>query len=97
MLDLPPDMKWLTVAELAAILGLRPQTIHNRLNLCPETLPPATRVPGLRGPRWSVRIVREWQAYFDPPKLGEPIPRRRGRPRKAEAIIRRNHNQPSRD
>ena len=89
MHDLPPDMKWLTVAELAAILGLRPQTIHNRMNLCPETLPPATRVPGLRGPRWSVRIVREWQARFDPPEISEPVRRHRGRPTKAEVMARR--------
>lgn len=87
-LDLPPEMRWLTVADLAAILGLRPQTIYNRMSSCPETLPPATRVPGLRGPRWSARLVREWQAKFDPPDLGEP-PRRRGRPTKSESIARR--------
>jgi predicted DNA-binding transcriptional regulator AlpA len=88
MLDLPPEMRWLTVADLAAILGLRPQTIYNRMSTCPDTLPPATHVPGLRGPRWSPRLVREWQAKYDPPNLGEP-PRRRGRPTKAEMVARR--------
>jgi hypothetical protein len=38
-------MKWLTVADLAAILGLRPQTIYNRMSSCPDSLPPATRIP----------------------------------------------------
>lgn len=84
------ELKWLKIADLAAILGLRPQTIHNRLSLHPETLPPATRVPGLRGPRWSVPLVREWQARFNPPALEEIAPpRRRGRPTKAETVLRR--------
>lgn len=86
--DFTAEMRWLTVADLAAILGLRRQTIYNRMSTCPETLPPATRVPGLRGPRWSPRLVREWQAKYDPPDLGEP-PRRRGRPTKSESIARR--------
>lgn len=87
--ELPPEMRWLTVADLAAILGLRRQTIYNRMSTCPETLPLATHVPGLRGPRWSVRVVREWQARFDPPDLGE-VPPRRGRPTKAETVTRRS-------
>ena len=88
MPDLPTEMRWLTVAELAAILGLRPQTIYNRMCRCPETLPCAVRVPGLRGPRWSVRAVKEWQAAFETSDFGGP-PRRRGRPTKAESVIRR--------
>jgi len=87
-IEVPPEMRWLTVTELAAILGLRPQTIYNRMSTCPETLPPATRIPGFRGPRWSPRLVREWQAKFDPLDLGEP-PRRSGRPTKSESILRR--------
>ena len=89
--DLPPDMRWLTAADLGVILGLKLQTIYNRLCSNPETLPPTTRIPGFRGPRWSARVVREWQAKFDPRDAGEPaLPRRRGRPSKAEAIARRN-------
>ncbi len=89
--DLPPDMRWLTAADLGAILGLKLQTIYNRMCARPETLPPATRVPGFRGPRWSVRVVREWQAKFDPRDTVESIPlRHRGRPTKAEAIAYRN-------
>jgi predicted DNA-binding transcriptional regulator AlpA len=87
-LDPTFEMRWLTVADLAAILRLKPQTIYNRMSICPETLPPATRVPGLRGPRWSARLVREWQAKYDPPDLGE-TPRHRGRPTKIETIARR--------
>ena len=88
MLDPKSEMRWLTVSDLAAILGLRPQTIYNRMSTYPDTLPPATYVPGLRGPRWSVSLVREWQAKYNPPSLGEP-PRRRGRPTKAEMMARR--------
>jgi len=89
MSDLPKELRWLTVADLAVILGLRPQTIYNRMSTCPETLPPATRIPGFRGPRWSPRIVREWQAKYDPRDLEENLPRRPGRPTKAEMIERR--------
>lgn len=85
---IPAGVAWLTVADLAVILGLKRQTIYNRLCSCPETLPPATRVPKLRGPRWSLRIVREWQARFDPVELDDP-PRRPGRPAKAEEVARR--------
>ncbi|WP_146214645.1 helix-turn-helix domain-containing protein [Azospirillum thermophilum] len=81
-------MTWLTVADLAVILGLKKQTIYNRLSSSPETLPPATRVPKLRGPRWSLRIVQEWQARFDPSERSG-VPRRPGRPTKAEEVARR--------
>ena len=86
--DIAGELRWLTVADLAVILGLRPQTIYNRLCACPETLPPATRVPRLRGPRWSARVVREWQAQFDPP-TGIETPVKRGRPKKGDSIRRR--------
>ena len=85
---IPPGMTWLTVADLAVILGLKRQTIYNRLSSCPETLPPATRVPKLRGPRWSPRVVQEWQARYDPSGLPD-VPRRSGRPTKAEEVARR--------
>lgn len=86
--DIPPDMRWLTVADLAVILGLKRQTIYNRLCTCPETLPPVTRLPTFRGPRWSPRVVREWQARFDPLEFVEQRARI-GRPTKAEQIARR--------
>jgi hypothetical protein len=89
--DIPSDMKWLTVADLAAILGLKPQTVYNRLSACPETLPPVTRVPSLRGPRWSPRIVRDWQAMYDPPAF-EPK-HRPGRPTKIESVARRGFSE----
>ncbi len=85
---IPPGMTWLTVADLAVILGLKKQTIYNRLSSCPETLPPPTRVPMLRGPRWSPRVVQEWQAQYDPVGLLDNPPRP-GRPTKAEEIARR--------
>ncbi len=87
--DIPPDMRWLTVADLAVILGLKRQTIYNRLCTCPETLPPVTRLPTFRGPRWSPRVVREWQGRYDPPSV-PPERRHPGRPTKAEQIARRN-------
>lgn len=89
--DIPADLRWLTVSDLAVILGLKPQTIYNRLSACPETLPPVTRVPTLRGPRWSPRIVREWQSKYDPQQL-PAFHSRPGRPTKAEQIARRGLN-----
>lgn len=86
---IPPEMKWLTVADLAEILRLKPQTIYNRLCRQPDTLPPATRVPGFRGPRWSLKIVRDWQAQYEPVELIEMPRRRPGRPTKAEQVARR--------
>ncbi|MBC7907970.1 MAG: DNA-binding protein [Rhodospirillaceae bacterium] len=85
---IPPEMKWLTVKDLAEILRLKPQTIYNRLCTQPDSLPPATRVPGFRGLRWSMRMVREWQAQFEPVELLE-APRRPGRPTKADMVARR--------
>ena len=81
-------MRWLTAADLAEILRLKRQTIYNRLCTQPDSLPPVTRVPGFKGPRWSLRIVREWQAQFDPVELLD-APRRPGRPTKAETVARR--------
>ncbi len=82
------ELKWLTAGELALILGLARQTIYNKLQTCPAGLPPPTRVPNLRGPRWSQQAVREFQARFDPPGIREAPPRR-GRPTKADQIARR--------
>jgi predicted DNA-binding transcriptional regulator AlpA len=83
-----PEMQWLTVADLAQILSLKRQTIYNRLSSHPDSLPPATRVPKLRGPRWSMRVVREWQAQYDPAGIAG-IARHKGRPTKAETIAKR--------
>jgi predicted DNA-binding transcriptional regulator AlpA len=82
------QLRWLTTADIAAILGVSRQTIYNHLATNPDSLPPVTKIPGWRGPRWSMKIVREWQALHDPPTVALP-PRRVGRPRKAEAIARR--------
>lgn len=82
------ELRLLTVADLAALIGLKRQTIYNRLCECPESLPPATRIPTIRGPRWTIAAVREWQARLDPAKLDAPR-RRSGRPTKAEEIARR--------
>ena len=84
------QLRWLTTADIAAILGVSRQTIHNHLTSNPDSLPPVTTIPGWRGPRWSIKVVREWQALYDPPTVS--LPRRRvGRPRKAEAIARRRY------
>lgn len=82
------QLRWLTTADIAAIFGVSQQTIHNHLTNNPESLPPVTTIPGWRGPRWSIKVVRDWQALYDPPTVSLP-PRRVGRPRKAEAIARR--------
>ena len=85
------QLRWLTPADLAGILGVSRRTIYNHLTTHPDSLPPVTRIPGWQGPRWSLKIVREWQALHDPPAVTLP-PRRVGRPRKAEAIARRKQD-----
>jgi hypothetical protein len=79
---------WLKAQDLACVLGLKLQTIYNRVSAAPETLPPITWRPGYRGPRWSRTAVAEWQAQFNPPSLLD-APRRRGRPSKLDEIARR--------
>lgn len=86
--SVPDEIILLTVADLAAVLRLKRQTIYNRLCNCPETLPPAMRIPTLKGPRWSARVVREWQERFEQGDL-DAMPRKAGRPTKAIEIARR--------
>ncbi len=88
IVPIPEELRLLTVGDLAAILGLKRQTVYNRLCGCPETLPAITRIPTIRGPRWTIAAVREWQARFDPANL-DLSSGTRGRPTKREEIARR--------
>ena len=89
--DSPAD-GYLTVADLAAILCLKPQTIYNRLCSRPDSLPPPSHLPCTRGPRWSRMVVNEWRRKYDP-GTSEIMPSHRGRPTKAEQIARRRLNE----
>lgn len=74
----------------APILGLSLKTLQNQYSKNPDQFPPAIRIPGARGPRWTVQAIQEWlssrPAYSPPPPVAEQPPRRgRGRPRIALA------------
>jgi len=42
------QLRWLTTADIAAILGVSRQTIYNHLATNPDSLPPVTTIPGWR-------------------------------------------------
>lgn len=76
-------------AQLAAMLGLAPRTIYNRLHAGGD-LPPVVRIGRL--PRFAVADVQAWvdaKRGISVPQPAEPPRRRPGRPRKAEQIARR--------
>jgi hypothetical protein len=52
----------------------------------PRLLPPVTRIPDLKGSRWTARIVRAWLDQYAPLPTGPNGPRRRGRPRKVDQM-----------
>lgn len=90
--------RYLTVYELAALIGAHEITVYKRLRSDPELLPRVTRIAGRV--LFDSRDVIEW---FDarragivvaPPTslvaMGEEPKRRRGRPTKAEQAHRRS-------
>jgi hypothetical protein len=50
------QLRWLTMADIAAIFGVSRQTIYNHLTNNPDSLLPVTTIPGWRGPRWSMKV-----------------------------------------
>lgn len=75
-------------AELAAMLGLATRTIYNRLHTKGD-LPPVMYLGRL--PRFAITDVHEWlnAKRSSGSTVTSPVPRRRGRPTKAEQIARR--------
>lgn len=76
------------VNELASFLGLKPNTIHDRLCRRPETLPRPIESGGKAPPRWLVEDVLTWargEKRAAPNAQSHPQAYqgvRRGRPRK---------------
>ncbi|HEY1720349.1 MAG TPA: hypothetical protein VGG27_03825 [Magnetospirillaceae bacterium] len=83
----PAELVYLDAGQLAQVLRCSKQTIYNRLSSYSWSLPPPTRLPGTRGPRWLPSVVREWQLQHQRNK--EAGSRQRGRPTKAQQIAKR--------
>ena len=90
--------RYLTVYELAALIGVHEITVYKRLRSTPELLPRVTRFGGRI--LFESRDVAEWcdarrgaivvAPLPAPAAVGETPKRRRGRPTKAEQALRRN-------
>ncbi len=79
--------KLLTVAELAELLNMAPQTIYNRHSMG-GNLPPCVRLG--RALRFPVDGVTDWvNQQIETPVPVHCTPRRPGRPTKAEQVARR--------
>jgi len=52
----------LTLNELAAIIGRRPETIKKDLKRNPLAVPPRMQIPGTRLLRWRANDVSAWLA-----------------------------------
>ena len=73
-----------TETTLAPVLGISKKTLQNLYSKSPWLLPPAIRIPGARGPRWTPQAVQEWLSDRPrhTPKIAPVAPRRKaGRPR----------------
>lgn len=68
----------ITSSELAAILGLSPNTIHSALVRRPDRLPPPIRIPGSNRLIWRRKDVDTWIDAFQ----SQPANPIRGRPLK---------------
>ena len=49
-------------ASLANLLILSKKSVQNIYSKTPHLLPPAIKIPGARGPRWTVQAIEEWLA-----------------------------------
>ena len=53
-------MQLINSEQLAQLLGVKVQTIHNKVSTRPEHLPPIVRLEGFKGPRWRHEDVEAW-------------------------------------
>lgn len=71
-------------AALADLLILSKKSVQNIYSATPHLLPPAIKIPGARGPRWTSQAIDEWLATR-PQHTPKPIPqltrKKVGRPR----------------
>lgn len=83
--------------QLAQLIGKTPKSILADRSRAPHRVPPACTAPGTRTPLWITAEVVAWVAQHREPADRmhktiapvEPGSRRRGRPKKAEQIARR--------
>ena len=72
-------------AALASILCISKKTLQNLHSSAPWLLPPAVRIPGARGPRWTMESVQTWldsRPAHTPKPAPQPKPQKKvGRPR----------------
>ena len=75
--------KAITIPELAAAIGANPRSLRNAFYLRPEDFPPATYLPGCRGPRFLMPDALAWLESRKTPSAPPPVAasRSQGRPR----------------
>lgn len=71
----------LTYSDLADRWGCRRRSLIQLYSQAPQRLPPAVRLPGVRGPRWRLAEVEAWESGHLQPATAISPGRPRGRPR----------------
>jgi predicted DNA-binding transcriptional regulator AlpA len=56
---IPLPMRWLTAAEVGALLGYSERQVQNRI-ACRPDFPKALRLDGIGHPRWKASEVAQW-------------------------------------
>ena len=79
-----------TEQTLADLLCVSKKTLQNLYSKTPWLLPPAIKIPGARGPRWTQAAIDEWlseRPRHTPKPAPQPTTKRKvGRPRIAQAV-----------
>lgn len=57
--SIPLPMRWLTAAEVGALLGYSERQVQNRI-ACRPDFPKALRLDGVGHPRWKASEVAQW-------------------------------------
>jgi hypothetical protein len=81
---IPNDL--LSSADLANRWGVALKTLQNRLSVSPSDFPPIIRLPVVRGPRWWLTDVVDFERAAREPAARRPPPRPRGRPRICKGV-----------
>ena len=72
------SLKLIDVYDLAGIFGCHFHTLQNQYTNNPELFPPAIKLPGCRGPRWTPEAIKAW---FESAPPHRPIPPELKKPR----------------
>lgn len=90
----------LSVEQLAACLHKSVSSVRSDATRNPQSLPPICRLPGTKRLLWRSDDVEAWLSKYVRPSASEITPqiaknsRKRGRPTKAEQIMREGHDRP---